>query len=81
MWDALFDIYQYVDSAKILWDELENKYVAKDDPSKIFLVSNSNTFKMIDSRPLMEQFHKIQIILGRFKQYNLVMMRLLLYLL
>ncbi|BAT90380.1 hypothetical protein VIGAN_06161800, partial [Vigna angularis var. angularis] len=73
MSDPLFDIYQYVDSAKELWDQLESKYISEDASSKKFLVSNFNNYKMIDARPIMEQFHEIQRILGSFKQHNIAM--------
>ncbi|XP_071728982.1 uncharacterized protein [Rutidosis leptorrhynchoides] len=59
MSDALFYVYQYVETAKELWDSLESKYMSEDASSKTFLVSNFNNYKMVDSRPVMEQFHEI----------------------
>ncbi|CAM8968501.1 unnamed protein product [Rhodiola kirilowii] len=73
MSDPLFDLYQNVESAKELWDTLEAKYMAEDASSVKFLVSNFNNYKMVDSRPVMEQFHEIQCILGQFAQRNLKM--------
>ena len=64
MSDSLFDIYQNFESAKELWDSLESKYMAEDASSKKFLVSNFLGYKMIDSRPVMEQFHEMLRILG-----------------
>nr|GEX20598.1 zinc finger, CCHC-type [Tanacetum cinerariifolium] len=49
MSDALFDVYQNVESAKELRDQLEAKYMAEDTSSKKFLVSNFNNDKMVDS--------------------------------
>ncbi|WVY99170.1 hypothetical protein V8G54_031321 [Vigna mungo] len=69
--DSLFDIYQYVDSAKELWNQLKSKYISEYMSSKKFLVSNFNNYKMIDPRPVIEQFHEIQRILGSFKQHNI----------
>ena len=71
MSDTLFDIYQYYGVAKTLWDDLETKYMAEDASRKKFLVSNFNNYKMVDSRPVMEQFHEIQRILGNFKQHGI----------
>nr|KAJ0195046.1 hypothetical protein LSAT_V11C700360720 [Lactuca sativa] len=71
--DSLFDIYQNFESAKELWDSLESKYMAEDASSKKFLVSNFMGYKMIDSRPVMEQFHEMLRILGQFTQHNLKM--------
>ncbi|GKC34933.1 hypothetical protein Tco_1047317 [Tanacetum coccineum] len=50
MSDALFDVYQNVESKKELWDQLEAKYIAEDTSSKKFLVSNFNNYIMVDSR-------------------------------
>ncbi|CAM8963206.1 unnamed protein product [Rhodiola kirilowii] len=73
MSDPLFDLYQNAKSAKELWDSLESKYMAKDASSVKFLVNNFNNYKMVDSRPVMEQFHEIHRILGQFAQRNLKM--------
>ncbi|XP_052621352.1 uncharacterized protein LOC128127072 [Lactuca sativa] len=73
MSDSLFDIYQNFKSAKELCDFLESKYMAEDASSKKFLISNFMGYKMIDSRPVMEQFHEILRILGQFAQQNLKM--------
>ncbi|GKA68906.1 hypothetical protein Tco_0768823, partial [Tanacetum coccineum] len=62
--DSLFDIYQNVESTKELWDSFESKYMAEDASSKKFLVCNFNNYKMVDSRPVMEQFNELLIILG-----------------
>ncbi|GJU09724.1 peptide-N(4)-(N-acetyl-beta-glucosaminyl) asparagine amidase [Tanacetum coccineum] len=73
MSDALFDVYQKVGSAKELWDQLESKYMAEDASSKKFLVSTFNTYKMVDSRFVMEQYHELLRILGQFTQHGLKM--------
>ncbi|KAJ9539434.1 hypothetical protein OSB04_032167 [Centaurea solstitialis] len=49
MTDPLFDIYQNVENAKQLWNDLESKYIAEDASSKKFLVSDFNNYKMVDS--------------------------------
>ncbi|CAM8916471.1 unnamed protein product [Rhodiola kirilowii] len=73
MSDPIFDLYQNAESAKELWDSLKFKYMAEDASSVKFLVSNFNNYKMVNSRPVMEQFHEIQRILGQFAQQNLKM--------
>nr|KAJ0204847.1 hypothetical protein LSAT_V11C500242580 [Lactuca sativa] len=73
MSDSLFDIYQNFESAKELWDSLESKYMDEDASSKKFLVSNFMGYKMINSRPVMEQYHEMLRILGQFAQHNLKM--------
>nr|GEU55726.1 zinc finger, CCHC-type [Tanacetum cinerariifolium] len=73
MSDSLFDIYHNVESAKELWDSLESKYMAVDASSKKFRMSNFNNYKMVDSRPVMEQFNELFRILGQYTQYGLKM--------
>nr|GEX78789.1 zinc finger, CCHC-type [Tanacetum cinerariifolium] len=71
--DSLFNVYTNVESAKELWDSLESKYMAKDSSSKKFLVSNFNNYKMVDSRPVMEQYNELLRILGQCTPHGLKM--------
>nr|GEX73419.1 zinc finger, CCHC-type [Tanacetum cinerariifolium] len=73
MSDSLFDVYTNVESAKELWDSLESKYMAEDSSSKKFFVSNFNNYKMVDSKPVMEQYNELLRILGQYTQYGLKM--------
>ncbi|KAL6547209.1 hypothetical protein OROMI_022930 [Orobanche minor] len=73
MSDSLFDVYQNLESAKELWDSLEAKYMAEDASSKKFLVGNFINYKMVDSRPVMEQYNELLRILGQFAQYEMKM--------
>ncbi len=73
MSDSLFDVYQNVESAKELWDNLESKYMSEVASSKKILVSNFMGYKMVDIRPVMEQYHEMLRILGQFTQHNLKM--------
>ncbi|GJS19909.1 hypothetical protein Tco_0448541 [Tanacetum coccineum] len=73
IFDALFDVYQNVDSEKELWDQLESKYMVEDASSKKFLISNFKNYKMVDSRSVMEQYHELLLILGQFTQHGLKM--------
>ncbi|GKC47267.1 hypothetical protein Tco_1064989 [Tanacetum coccineum] len=56
MSDSLFDIYQNAESAKTLWESLESKYMAEDASATKFLVSSFMNYKMVDTRPVMEQY-------------------------
>nr|GMC94611.1 zinc finger, CCHC-type [Ipomoea batatas] len=73
MSDTLFDIYQYEESSKDLWDVLKEKYTSEDASSKKFLVSEFNEFIMVDNRSVMEQFHEIVRILGQIRHYGMNM--------
>jgi len=71
MSNLLFDVYQFSESSKSLWDDLEAKYMAEDASSSKFLVSRFNNFKIVDGRSVMEQFHELQSMLGSFRQHNI----------
>ncbi|KAK9682386.1 hypothetical protein RND81_10G070100 [Saponaria officinalis] len=73
MSDSLFDIYQNVESAKDLWNQSESKYMDEEASSKKFLVGNFMNYKMIDSRPVMEQYNELLRILGQFAQHKMEM--------
>ncbi|GKE32663.1 zinc finger, CCHC-type containing protein [Tanacetum coccineum] len=47
--------------------------MADDSFSKKFLVSNFNNYKMVDSRPVMEQYNELLRILGQYTQHGLKM--------
>lgn len=57
MHDFLFDVYQNVTFENELLDSSESKYMTKDSSSEKFLVSNFMNYVMVDTRPIMEQFH------------------------
>nr|GEW28938.1 zinc finger, CCHC-type [Tanacetum cinerariifolium] len=59
------------DKGKELWDSFESKYMAEDSSSKKFLVRNFNNYKMVDSRPVIEQYNKLLRILGQYTQHGL----------
>nr|GMC80154.1 uncharacterized protein LOC109168281 [Ipomoea batatas]GMC89618.1 uncharacterized protein LOC109168281 [Ipomoea batatas] len=71
--ETLFDIYQYEESSKDLWEKLEAKYISEDASSKKFQVSEFNEFQMVDSRPIMEQFHEIIRLLGLIRKHGMNM--------
>ncbi|GKE85964.1 zinc finger, CCHC-type containing protein [Tanacetum coccineum] len=73
MFDSSFDIYQNVESSKEPWDSLKAKYMAENASSKKFLVINFTNYKMINSRPVLEQYNELLGILRRFTQHKMNM--------
>ncbi|XP_028095149.1 uncharacterized protein LOC114295152 [Camellia sinensis] len=71
--DSLFDVYQHLETTKQLCDILQSKYLTEDATSKKFLINNLMRFTMIDTKPIMKQFHEIQYILSQFRQKNMNM--------
>ncbi|XP_062161935.1 uncharacterized protein LOC133868960 [Alnus glutinosa] len=73
MVDSLFDIYHSKTTAKDVWDALEAKYLLEDATSKKFLASKFMNYRMVDARPIVEQFNEILHILSQFGQHNMKM--------
>nr|GEX02217.1 zinc finger, CCHC-type [Tanacetum cinerariifolium] len=73
MSDSLFDIYWNVESVKELWNSFESKYMAEDASSKKFFASIFYNYKMVDTRPVMEQFNELLRILRQYTQHGLKM--------
>ncbi|GJS17923.1 hypothetical protein Tco_0412395 [Tanacetum coccineum] len=73
MSDPLFDVYQNYSTARELWNALEERYFTKDATSKKFIVSKFNSYKMVDSRPIMDQMYELEHILSMFTQNNMNM--------
>ncbi|GJT49717.1 hypothetical protein Tco_0755856 [Tanacetum coccineum] len=67
------DKFENVESVKELWDSLESKCMAEDASSKKFLASNFNNYKMVNSRPIMEQLNELLRILGQYTLHGLKM--------
>nr|GFC58650.1 zinc finger, CCHC-type [Tanacetum cinerariifolium] len=47
--------------------------MAEDASATKFLVSSFMNYKMVDNRPVMEQYHEMLRILGQYTQHNLMM--------
>ena len=71
MQDSLYDIYQYHEAAKELWETLERKYMAEDACFKKFFVSNFNSYEMVENRPLIDQFHELQRMHANMKLHKI----------
>ena len=51
--DRLYDLYTNTYSAREIWEALENKYKAKEEGTKKFLISQYIDFKFFDEKPLL----------------------------
>ncbi|GJX50099.1 hypothetical protein Tco_0276944 [Tanacetum coccineum] len=58
-------------TARNLWKALEERYFMEDATSKKFIVSKFNSYKMVDSRPIMDQMFELEHILSMFTQNNM----------
>ncbi|KFK21880.1 hypothetical protein AALP_AAs53550U000100 [Arabis alpina] len=61
--DQLFNVYANVETSKALWEFLDKKYRSEDAGSQKHAVAKFEHYKMVDSRPLMEQVNEVQNLL------------------
>ena len=64
--DQLFNVYSEIETSKDLWDALEKRYKSFNEGSGKFATAKFFNFGMVDSRPIMEQVHEIQLIFQEF---------------
>jgi len=69
MLDALFDVYQGMESAKKLWEALENMYMTEDASSKSSIVSQFNNYKMVEGCSILNymKFNESYVISSNIK--------------
>ena len=60
--NELYDVYSETNNSKYLWEALEKKYKVFNVGSSQFATANYLNYKMVDSRPIMEQLHELQLI-------------------
>ncbi|RVW62744.1 Retrovirus-related Pol polyprotein from transposon TNT 1-94 [Vitis vinifera] len=65
--DRLYDLYTKTNSAREIWEALENKYKAEEEGTKKFLISQYIDFKFFDEKPLLPQIHELQVIVNKLK--------------
>ncbi|RVW93366.1 Retrovirus-related Pol polyprotein from transposon TNT 1-94 [Vitis vinifera] len=65
--DRLYDLYTNTNSAREIWEALENKYKAEEEGTKKFLISQYMDFKFFDEKPLLPQIHELQVIVNKLK--------------
>ncbi|XP_021757936.1 uncharacterized protein LOC110722971 [Chenopodium quinoa] len=57
MKNKIFDLYVNMKSSKEMWESLEKKYGADDAGKKKYVTGNWLNFKLVDTKPIMDQVH------------------------
>ncbi|GAV89403.1 UBN2_2 domain-containing protein [Cephalotus follicularis] len=63
----LFDLFTGMKSAKEIWGALEFKYRAEEQGTNKYLIAKYFDFKFIDTKPLLEQVHELQVIVNKIR--------------
>ncbi|XP_077245915.1 uncharacterized protein LOC143885588 [Tasmannia lanceolata] len=62
--NQLFDVFFRIESAKELWETLEQKYLVEATGSKKHLIGKYFRYQMIDGKSIMDQVNEIQLIVS-----------------
>ncbi|GAV77797.1 UBN2_2 domain-containing protein [Cephalotus follicularis] len=65
--DRLYDLFTGMQTAKEIWDVLEFKYKAEEQGTNMYLIAKYFDFKIIDTKPLLEQVHELQVLVNKIR--------------
>jgi hypothetical protein len=71
--DQLCDINMHHTSTRELWDALDRRYVESNAGCELYVNDQYHKYKMVDDRSIMEQAHKIQLLVGEFAHFDCVL--------
>ncbi|GAV87666.1 UBN2_2 domain-containing protein [Cephalotus follicularis] len=63
--DRLYDLFTGMQTAKEIWYALEFKYKTEEQGTNKHLIAKYFDFKMIDTKPLLEQVHELQVLVNK----------------
>jgi len=69
--NRLYDLFTEVKSAREIWNALEFKYEAEEQGTNKYLISKYFDFKFIDTKPLLEQVHKLQVLVNKIRDLKI----------
>jgi hypothetical protein len=67
------DSYLTCTSAKELWDALNEKFSVSDAGSELYIMEQLFDYKMVKTRPVVEQAHEIHALAKELKQFPCVL--------
>ena len=64
---ATYNFFHKKEMAKALWESLDQKYKTENARMKKFIIGRFLDYKMVDSKIVIDQIQKCQVILHEFK--------------
>ncbi|XP_072975161.1 uncharacterized protein [Typha angustifolia] len=61
--NSLYNVYSSVKTSKELWKSLDKKYKTEDAGAKKFVVGKFLEYKMVDTKPVINQVQDLQVII------------------
>ncbi|XP_039117724.1 uncharacterized protein LOC120253439 [Dioscorea cayenensis subsp. rotundata] len=75
--DQLYDLYMLIQSPVKFWKAVEEKYNTERQGTYKFLMLKFFEFKMVDSVPILDQVHELQMLVNRLCDLKIVIPELL----
>ena len=72
MIDWLYNVYSSKTTTKYLWESLEHKYKTEDASAKKWIVGRFLDYKMVDSKTVVSQVQKLQMIIHDSRSEGMV---------
>ncbi|GJU02491.1 copia-like retrotransposon, partial [Tanacetum coccineum] len=69
--DTLYDLYASVTNPRELWSALDFKYKTHEQGTNKYLVSKYLEFIMVEGKMIMEQVHKLQVLINKLKALSI----------
>jgi len=71
--DRLYDLYMPSTSLTNVWKVLETKYSTERQGIDKFLIMKYLEFKMLDSIPILDQVHELQVLVNRLRNLKVIL--------
>ncbi|GAV86876.1 UBN2_2 domain-containing protein [Cephalotus follicularis] len=71
--DRLYDLFTEMKSTREIWTSLEFKYKAEGEGTNKYLIAKYFDFKMVDTKPVLEQVHELQVIVNKIRGRKIVL--------
>ncbi|GAV64739.1 UBN2_2 domain-containing protein [Cephalotus follicularis] len=71
--DRLHDLFTEMKSAREIWTTLEFKYKAEEEGTNKYLIAKYFDFKMVDTKPVLEQVHELQVIVNKIHGRKIIL--------
>ncbi|KAG5527251.1 hypothetical protein RHGRI_028223 [Rhododendron griersonianum] len=71
--DRLYDFYKETKTATEIWNALEFKYKVQEEGTNKFLIAEYFDFRMIDTKPILDQIHELQTVVNNISSMNIIL--------
>ena len=65
--DSIYDLFTNVRSPRQIWETIEREYATQKQGADKFLIKKYFEFKLLDNSSLMDQIHKLQVIVSKLR--------------